>query len=101
MAAKHTPGPWEVHYSPHHFFEIFAAAASRTITNVPTHMTDGAVQEANARLIAAAPELLEALAGLRASIGRMPADMSRPGWCEIVTALFEADAAIAKAKGEV
>ena len=48
----------------------------------------------------AAPELLEALAGLRTSIGRMPADMSRPGWCEIVTALFEADAAIAKAKGE-
>ena len=58
-------------------------------------------RDANARLISAAPELLEALAGLRASIGRMPVDTSRPGWGEIVAALFEADAALAKAKGEV
>lgn len=55
--AKHTPGPWR--------YEV----ATKTIRSVPANYWlasldswDGAVNhEANARLIAAAPDLLEAL----------------------------------------
>lgn len=50
--------------------------------------------EANARLIAAAPDLLEALTALREAMPRMNGDEMR----RLAT---EADAAIAKAKGTV
>lgn len=58
-AAKHSPGPWGVagstvygEYADFHFHIAVVNA------NYPEHI---ATQEANARLIAAAPELLEAL----------------------------------------
>ena len=116
MDAKHTPGPWRVEDDTFLVWGACQLADDGTIDflGIPVARAETSrdwerhygyqrkpgEEDANARLIAAAPELLEALAGLRASIGRMPADMSRPGWGEIVAALFEADAAIAKAKGE-
>jgi len=51
---KHTPGPWEVNiYNGHH---VISPKNGRTIAscNIPNH-------KANAHLIAAAPEMLEAL----------------------------------------
>ncbi len=53
---KHTPGPW--HFGPtagHHDFAIYPEATGKDLA-----LSRG-TNEANARLIAAAPELLEAL----------------------------------------
>ena len=73
-AAKHTPGPWFVY--PHHLdrftigdynggsgpCRVVADCAPRAcITGAGDHSKGEAESEANARLIAAAPELLAAL----------------------------------------
>ncbi|WP_462052465.1 hypothetical protein ACSYS7_001747 [Stenotrophomonas maltophilia] len=71
MSSKHTPGPWEVshggHGSPHGFVIDEYYVLNRTVADdvaIAADIVDPATQmpsEANARLIAAAPELLEAL----------------------------------------
>ncbi len=53
-AAKHTPGPWELHTSPYLKF------ATVVIADV-AHEIRSELSEHDARLIAAAPDLLEAL----------------------------------------
>ena len=62
MNAKHTPGPWKT-VRPHSTIYIEARLRGSTIQEVascgPTEMPEQ--QEANARLIAAAPELLAEL----------------------------------------
>jgi hypothetical protein len=57
---KHTPGPWTV--DPHFLDDIMAADGLDVATVVLTgeHCRDMPERRANARLIAAAPELLEA-----------------------------------------
>ena len=109
MGSKHTPGPW--------FHEPTGDGLERLITGWPSENTctvvgvvDGnktsqETTEANARLIAAAPELLEALEalgdwlahGLAKPEGAKPtaADMQR---CEELGR--QARAAVDKAKGE-
>lgn len=86
----HTPGPWRpsMHYSG---AEVYGGGVC--VADVY-----GKDKRANAHLIAAAPELLEALQELRSAFGRavQPADMReewRPVW-------NKARSAIAKAKGE-
>lgn len=49
---SHTPGPWEIHRASH-LIEIWPIAFAS--------MAAGTITEANARLIAAAPEMLAAL----------------------------------------
>lgn len=65
MSAKHTPGPWKILNS--HQYENHSGAA-QLIENpnvgavcLMIDTDDGRVCDANARLIAAAPELVEAL----------------------------------------
>lgn len=68
--SKHTPGPWEVshggHGSPHGFVIDEYYVLNRTVADdvaIAADIVDPATQmpsEANARLIAAAPDLLEA-----------------------------------------
>lgn len=94
---KHTPGPWNLHK---HAFacvtseKMMVANCAVTTSNIedlqPTQM-------ANARLIAAAPDLLEAVAGLirlseaiRHSVGLGKNQLER---------IERAKAAIAKAEG--
>lgn len=56
---KHTPGPWTEHtFADEKFVEIRAGGGCRIVAHV---FLDNGNREANARLIAAAPELLEAL----------------------------------------
>lgn len=57
MTARRTPGPWYVGKTP----KGYAYVAAVGIGNV---VDAGAVTHANARLIAAAPELLSALQGV-------------------------------------
>lgn len=55
MTPRHTPGPWRYDYAPGYCGELLAANGT-TIAEFVTEPSEG-----NARLIAAAPELLEAL----------------------------------------
>ena len=66
MSAKHTPGPWTAQNDGRDIINIQHSnndpgAISMTLAKVTARMTWRSQAEANARLIAAAPELLEAL----------------------------------------
>lgn len=95
--AQHTPGPWEAIEVAEGRFAI--GAAYRDENNMPMEgfIADVPV-EANARLIAAAPKLLEALE--RAVIETIDAFKDDPIGQEYTSAwIVQARAAIAKAKG--
>ena len=65
MTAKHTPGQWAYHNTPTPFIHV--AAGGLPICQIYTSTAHGqsmGEQFANARLIAAAPELLAALQAL-------------------------------------
>jgi hypothetical protein len=95
-----TPGPWEARRDPSHFDTLSSvvggsARAGRIdrelMVEVGGRGTVGS-QEANTRLIAAAPELLEAL---ELAITRLDTNHS-----EDLAVYDKAKAAISKAKGE-
>lgn len=90
MNAKHTPGPWS-EFGPGNP-QVYGGDPVRRIA-VLDRQTGASMDEcyANARLIAAAPELLAALEGVRDfwAGGDCPEDL----WEELTTA-------IAKAKGK-
>lgn len=99
MTTKHTPGPWIV--SPYgDGFEVDSAAGLCIAQTQQLRQTkrkeDHAERKANARLIAAAPELLDKLRTMtslvRLDYGNLDADV----WQEIQ----ETEALIAKATGE-
>ena len=100
--SAHTPGPWLVESDPMHFdtLSTVVGGVKKKAKGIERQMivqvggwAEWREQEANARLIAAAPELLEALKDLRAAI-------KSQGVISTVKALSKADAAIAKATGE-
>jgi hypothetical protein len=84
---KHTPGPWKV---TQHDMGAFIRCPADYIIAGPVDTRRG--HEANARLIAAAPELLEALREFVEAFEGCYAD-GEP-------AMIKAKAAIAKATGE-
>ena len=99
---KHTPGPWS---SP---AQDMVTTGIGTICAVwkPDRFTGGS-QQANAHLIAAAPELLEACKRVRAMLDSMQMEPEiRKLWSElsyigsISGSLNDLDSAIAKAAGE-
>jgi hypothetical protein len=99
--AKHTPGPWEREhcdiYGPYSGRQQLIATAYKEERGRNT-VDDGEEAIANACLMTAAPDLLEALKQARAD---MYAIRSRFSGSQIET-VFEsmADAAIAKAEGQ-
>ena len=86
MNTKHTPGPWVIESRTNKGagFSIIAKEAHFSCAGVAHY-----IGEADARLIAAAPDLLEALKRMREKYGEYACEI-----CEI------ADSAIAKATGE-
>ena len=58
--AQHTPGPWMYHKQLNGSLTFFGENGNRAILSAARLIN----QEANARLIAAAPELLDALKGM-------------------------------------
>ena len=89
---KHTPGPWTVDKYYRHDKEIFILEPS---VSVNYDDVDHEEQEANARLIAAAPELLEVLKEAFDMIdGVLLTDVFGGEWFE------KADEAIKKATGD-
>lgn len=94
MTATHTPGPWRVVH------QMDGAVHVDGLTCVADLGDAGATREANARLIAAAPDLLAALQALDAAAFTedrrgvlMALPVTHPAWAT-------ASAAIAKATGE-
>ena len=100
MTAKHTPGPWRMKYDVAGHYNVFGP--DRTfIVEVAAH-GGSAPDNANARLIAAAPELLEACLSmtnlLQATIVKYVGNgtiLTDAEWDQV----GQARAAIAKAEG--
>lgn len=94
--SKHTPGPWAFDGPPHNII-VWCGPDKR----VAFIMTSDGPAEANARLIATAPELLDALR-LHVAYEAMPRDRGGKNgprgkaWAAFVSAR---DAAIARATG--
>ena len=59
--SRHTPGPWREDYRSNHRYRIVGGEKEDSICEIALWITDYEEQSANARLIAAAPELLAAL----------------------------------------
>jgi len=91
MSAEHTPGPWQVgpEYHNHSRFSVYHVDFSPVASFVPT--------EADARLIAAAPDLLAALQECFLLLQQLGAE-GEPGDMPSPT-LEKARAAIAHATG--
>jgi len=94
--SKHTPGPWRIKWGENIF------GGERLVANAGSHQQNfdtekaAAENKANARLIAAAPDLLEALKAVVTEDGK--------GWTNLTvgsdSTLAAAVAAIAKAEGK-
>jgi hypothetical protein len=100
MTTKHTPGPWRIKSDPMHFDTLTTVEGGAIGARKPFGVqmivqvggdSDFHEAEANARLIAAAPDLLKALKKAR----RFVLSSDEP----VCTELDDIDAAIAKATG--
>jgi hypothetical protein len=107
---KHTPGPWWVSkfrhndgalpiVSDHAVVSICAVACQTPFTRGNGWRTECETREANARLIAAAPEMLEALESAESCIVTFVAVNGWPEPNGSRDILNEVQAAIARAKG--
>ena len=109
---QHTPGPWK-HVRQRatddsHDVMTQTGPQAVCVATCGQQACDDGECAANARLIAAAPELLEALQGLAAcdyyphsaDEGCMVETMDGDEGCPVCRALYAAQAAIAKAQGE-
>lgn len=85
MSRQHTPGPWKVRLNQDCTFSLFGENGKKILISNAGLIN----REANARLIAAAPDLLEALIDCRLALDLAHAN----GELAVV------DAAIAKATG--
>jgi hypothetical protein len=97
-AIQHTPGPWAAP-SDHSYGDIGIVADSRLlamVTNDEDQPIADSEQMANARLMAAAPELLAAISTL---VGIAETDCMDDKSNVWRSAMIAADAAIAKAEG--
>jgi hypothetical protein len=92
----HTPGPWRAGSHPMNEAEVFADELDGE--RIAECYGAGDADQANALLIAAAPELLEALERMAGAFVPHPRDDTE-GWREEHEACELARAAIAKATG--
>lgn len=95
--SKHTPGPWRCTKTQDNVIvneggDKWIARALIGTTRSPRFIADAEVAAANARLIAAAPDMLEGLKGIRANLIRL-------AWEENSLMIEGIDALIAKAEG--
>jgi hypothetical protein len=93
MSAQHTPGPWTFRKNYGQTLDLLAAGGATVILNNARLMN----QEPNARLIAAAPDLLDALQLCEGNIDSLLASCHPKVFGEWLTVVR---AAIAKATGK-
>lgn len=101
---KHSPGPWRVADRGGEIARIFAGSREQTIGNevAVIYASGPAEHQANARLIASAPELLEACALFTAAAHEARDILNGKGFAcpaSIALAAEKARNAIAKAEG--
>lgn len=98
--SKHTPGPWRIALGSHDLIYAGATLVAQADCGLFSESNVPRVDEvsANARLISAAPELLEALKEARLQIDYLHGKFKETGSGNSV--LSTIDAAIAKAEGE-
>ena len=94
--AKHTPGPWENHKWNCEEHQISAKGGTIALVSHSHSLVSEAEADANARLIAAAPDMLEAL---RACLGDL-SDIVRAEGGDESPAMIQARAAILQAEGD-
>ena len=101
---KHTPGPWEltptVHTGRKNIFGTAKNLEYHVSTLVSGSRNDLAIFKANAHLIAAAPELLEALETAERIIRDYVEEPELPEMCSMAETRDICQEAIAKAKGK-
>ena len=117
MNTKHTPGPWEIlpngdiASKVHEFVDFGGKTGTKKVFPILATVKEFASQKdyarANARLIASAPELLEALNALVAWMDASELSKTKPGGVGAFryegheySVVTQARAAIRKAKGE-
>ena len=99
-ANKHTPGPWSVYVNDHRSAVVRAMFPDGQ-EKCPIGKVEGVHALGNARLIAAAPDLLEALQAVLAILPVCPQNTGIAGIeARYNCAVVGARAAIAKATGE-
>jgi hypothetical protein len=102
--SKHTPGPWIFEPAPHGAFDICKDPNSMgrymVIATRGPHDVRAAEMHANARLIAAAPDLLQALLNLVGTMCAADGSDMEADLDAIDAKVAAAIAAIAKATGE-
>lgn len=91
----HTPGPWI-----HSGGQIYPDATAPTIAMIPSFDKKDQEQQANARLIAAAPELLEALRGCIDELELHKKFAEQTGDTDLIYRLNAAWDAVIKAEGK-
>lgn len=99
---KHTPAPWNTERNDHHagnIVTVFHCQNNDCVEIWSENWPDAEAQEANARLIAAAPELLEALKSLCECYCESGNYLSKEDRNRHRITLIKARAAIAKATG--
>lgn len=95
-AIKHTPGPWFSAYDDNGFYEIGSESVSLRLAFT---YGEGETDEANARLIAAAPDLLDVVKEANAELERLNDPRGFVSMRQM-RIMEKARAAIAKATGE-
>ena len=96
METKHTTGPWVIDWNVSRL-DIFGADETTLVASLRRSPLSQAIDEAarsNARLIAAAPELLEFVLAFR------DANYEEDGWIDLKSFAKTASALIAKAEGK-
>ena len=94
--AAHTPGPWAILPNTPHFVRAMHPADGMQPVATVYHFGGDGELAANARLIAAAPELLEALERISTAYDET---LRHPIAAPLLQAVYAARAAIAKARG--
>ena len=95
QTAKHTPGPWDFCHVPGEYGHVITIEEGE-IAEAFSEAVGDEQAVANARLIAAAPEMLEALEFVRMTFADIEASKRKGYYTECPTIVA---AAIAKAKG--
>lgn len=92
---KHTPGPWVSHAE---VAGVIYGQDGHQVCTTPRTTRRETERDANARLIAAAPELLSALRELVEAVAPAVGGLTLEDWA--IEPVAAADAAIAKATGQ-
>lgn len=95
--SAYTPGPWQYLRSPSGPIRV---GPSHNCTVAVAPFPPAGDQEANVRLIAAAPELFEALSEAEQALNGIRCTCRCTPWGQVGPAMIRARAALAAAKGE-